>query len=140
MSGRAIIFIVVGIIITSALVMYNIEAASTGIVQNFNLTYFDQQAQNLAQTGVNMAVRQLSNDITWRTGFPLMDLLGGKVVVTAVDSSFSGLPAVLVKSIGILNYNAKFETRDTAIAYVRKNKYGPITVKASIMTNANTKD
>src|ERR1041385_2140975 len=113
MSGRAIIFIVVGIIITSALVMYNIEAASTGIVQNFNLVYLNQAAQNLAQTGINMGIRQLANDITWRTGFPIMNLLGGKVIVTAVDSSFSGVSAVLLTSVGITNYNQRYETRDT---------------------------
>src|ERR1051326_2583169 len=128
MSGRAIIFIVVGIIITSALVMYNIEAASTGIVQNFNLTYLSQRAQNLAQSGVNLGLRQLANDGTWRTGFPMMNLLGGKVVVTAADTTFAGASVVQVTSIGITNYNQKYETRDTAIAYVRKSKYGPLTV------------
>src|SRR5262249_54890649 len=30
--------------------------------------------------------------------------------------------------------------RDTAIVFVRKSKYGPISVKAVITTNANTKD
>ena len=66
MSGRAIILIVVGILITSAVILYNIEAASTSIVANFNNEYLSQTAQNIAQTGVNMGLRQLANDGSWR--------------------------------------------------------------------------
>lgn len=139
MTGRAIAFLVVGIIITSAIIMTNIEAASSRIVDNFGVIYLKQSAANLAQTGVSMGLRQLANDASWRTGIPLMNLFNGKLVVSAADSSWSGGPAVRIVSVGIMDYGQTTEKRDTVIAWVRIGSYGPISVKSVIETNASTK-
>src|SRR5437870_4079485 len=100
MSGRAIIFIVAGTIIISAIILYNIEAASTSIVANFDNAYLSETAQNIAQSGVNMGLHQLSEDRAWRTGFPLMNLLTGQVLVNVFDTTFTDIPVVAVRATG----------------------------------------
>ncbi len=134
MSGRAIIIVVTGIIIISSVIFYNIEAASTTITANFNGYYLRQSAQNISQTGVNMALRQLGYNRTWRTGFPLRDALGGKVIVaTLLDTTYAGSPCVKIQSTGISSYGTSLETR--AVATVLANfppSTVPIAMKAAI--------
>ncbi|HEY6191642.1 MAG TPA: hypothetical protein VI215_04860 [Bacteroidota bacterium] len=135
MTGHAIIFTVVGVILISSLVMFNIESAGTSIAANFFGEYLNQSAQNIAQSGVNMGLRQLANNSSWRTGFPLMNLQGGKVIVTAADTTYLGVSAVMITSIGIANYQKSDEHRDTSIAYVRKTLLNPISVKGVVQAN-----
>jgi|ERR1041384_1779093 hypothetical protein len=135
MTGHAIIYTVIGVIIVSSVVMFNIESNSSRIAANFFAEYLNQGAQNIAQTGVNMGLRQLANNSAWRTGFALMDLLGGKVIVTAADTTYVGQSAVMITSIGITNYSKSDEHRDTSIAYVRKTLLNPIPVKGLIQAN-----
>ena len=59
MSGKAIIIIVVGIVVVSGIVLYNIEAGSIAITRNVDRFFSGRAAQNIAQSGVNMALRQL---------------------------------------------------------------------------------
>ena len=138
MTGRTIIIIVVGIIITTGTVLFRIEASSTNIVANVGQYYRQQTARNIAQTGVNMGLRQLSDYSNWRTGIALMDVLNGKTVVTALDTTFNTRQVVRIQAIGIISYGTSLETRDTSTAYVAKG-IGPITVKAAVTTNAVTK-
>ena len=138
MTGRTIIIIVVGIIITTGTVLFRIEASSTNIVANVGQYYRQQTARNIAQTGVNMGLRQLSDYSNWRTGIALIDVLDGKTVVTALDTMFNTRQVVRIQAIGIISYGTSLETRDTSTAYVAKG-FGPITVKAAAVTNAATK-
>lgn len=119
MSGKAIIIIVSGIIIIAGIILYRIEAASTNIVANLNRYYYRQTEQNIAQSGVNMGLRQLANDPTWRTGFPLMNLMSGKVIVRAFDTTFQTKNVVAVSGTGIMSYNTPQETRVTSTAYLK---------------------
>lgn len=139
MTGRAIIFLVVGVIIISAIILYNIEAASTGIVANFDNAYLSQSAQNLAESGVSMGLRQVANNATWRTGFSMMNFLGGKVSVRAFDTTFSGRQVIAVSATGITAYNTAQESRASSIAFVPA-PLKPVSVKAAITTNAQTKN
>ncbi len=125
MSGRAIIVIVVGVIILSATILFRIEATSTAIVSNFTNEYLSQGAQNIAQSGVNMGLRQLANNKSWRTGFPMMSLLNGDVVVTAFDTTYSGSSVIAVRATGIMAYNTGQEERATSTAFVLKRLTPP---------------
>src|ERR1041385_7846147 len=135
MTGHAIIYTVIGVILISSVVLLRIESNSTRIAENFFGEYLNQSAQNIAQSGVNMGLRQLAGNSSWRTGFPLMNLLGGKVIVAAADTTFQGASAVMVTSIGITNYGKSDEHRDTSVAYVRKIVLNPIHVNAAIQAN-----
>jgi len=138
MTGRTIIIIVVGIIITAGIVLFRIEASSTNIVANVNQYYRQQTARNVAQTGVNMGLRQLASLSTWRTGFELMDVLNGKVAVAVLDTTFNSRQVVRISATGYTSYGTSFETRATSVAYVGKGP-GPIAIKAAATTNAATK-
>ena len=134
MSGRAIIIFIAGLIVISGVVFHNIEASSTLITQNFNKYYLRQTAQDIAQTGAAMALRQIGNDITWRTGFPLMNLASGKVQVTASDSTFFGRKVIKIVSIGYSQYGTSLERRDTCITYQRRS-FVPSFVYGAVTTN-----
>jgi len=97
MSGRAIILLVVGIIVISGMVLYRIEAASTAIVANSVGYYKKQTARNIAQTGVNMALRKLGTNSSWRTGSWSINMFDGQTNVTAYDTTYAGVK----KAIGV---------------------------------------
>ncbi|MBI4548296.1 MAG: hypothetical protein HY707_09970 [Ignavibacteriae bacterium] len=136
MSARATIFIVAGIIVISATILFNIEAASTRIVANFNDYYLRQTAQNIAQSGVNLGLRQLAASRSWRTGFPLMEMLDGKVSVSVADTTFLDNDAVWIISTGIAEHGNSQETRALSKAYVYiPDAFVPLAVKALITAN-----
>jgi hypothetical protein len=142
MSGKAIIIIVAGIIMISGIILYRIEASSTNIVKNVNAYYYRQTAQNLAQSGANMALRAIANNNAWRTGFPLMNLQGEKVLVTAADSTWHGRSVVKIISVGIVNYNTSSELRETSVVYIPHPFTSPpfkglVTANTAVSVNGN---
>jgi hypothetical protein len=134
MGGRAILIVIAGIVILSGSMFVNITQSTNDIATNGNSAYFRQGAKNIAQSGVNLGLRQLANNPAWRTGFPLMSALNGKMIVTATDITYAGKLAVQILSIGIMDYSTSDEQRDTSIAYVGKG-FVPPTVKAAITAN-----
>jgi hypothetical protein len=139
MSGKAILVLVVGVIIITATIMFNIEAASTRIVKNFTDYYMRQNTQNIAQSGVNLAITQLGKDRNWRAGFSNLALLDGVVDVNLSNGTFDSIPAIVVKSIATTDYGNNQKRRDTSIAYLfLPRKQYPINVKALMTLNANS--
>src|SRR5262245_4792630 len=95
MSGRTLIIAVMGIILATSVILYNIGASSTKITQNFDNYYLRQTGQNAAQSGVNVAITQLGIDPTWRAGFTNLSVMGSTVNITVKDANFtSGTPPV----------------------------------------------
>jgi hypothetical protein len=138
MSGRAIIIVVTGIIIISSVIFYNIEAASTRITANFNDYFLRQSAQNVAQSGVNLALRQLGNDRTWRAGFTDLTMLNGVATVTAKDTMYHGVSSVVITSTGTVEAGTTNETQATTVAYTYfPPATKPITVKGLVTLNAS---
>ena len=134
MSGRAIIIVVIGIIVVSSIIFYNIEAASTRITANFQNYYLRQTAQNIAQSGVNLGLRQLANDNTWRTGFSSLSIFGGNVKVRAFDTTFTGKSVVAISATGTIEGGSA-----SSIAYVQKGIPGSFKPKAALTTNGPTR-
>jgi hypothetical protein len=64
--------------------------------------------------------------------------MGGKVTVTALDTTFNSKQVVRIMAIGITSYGTGSETRDTSTAYVAKGP-GPLPIKGVATTNAATK-
>jgi hypothetical protein len=138
MSGKAILFLVVGIVITCAVIFRNIEAGGTAIEENFNGALLNQAGRNIAQTGVCMGLRKLADSSAWRRGFPTMNLLGGSVRVLLFDTTFKGTNVVRVTGIATTSIGSSSQASDTCIAYVFKGP-GPIPLKGAVTTNAATK-
>jgi hypothetical protein len=134
MSGRAIIVVVTGIIIISSVIFYNIEAASTRITANFNEYYLRQSAQNIAQSGANLALRQLGNDRTWRTGFSNLSISSGKADVVLFDTVFLGISSVAIRSTGTAEYGT--QAISTVYAYFPPGTM-PIGLKGLLTLNSD---
>jgi hypothetical protein len=133
MTGRAIIIVVVGIIIVAGITLFNVEAASTGIVSNVNMHFSKQVALNIAESGVNMAITKLGIDRTWRTGYTGLHLLNGVTTVTLYDTTFQGIGCVGIRSTATFN-------KQTATANVFgyfPPKWKPISVKALLTLRAS---
>src|SRR5262245_53383964 len=107
MSGRALIIVVTGIIITSSIILYNIGASSNKIVQNLTNYYLRQSAQDVAQSAANLAIRRLGNDYAWRANPTpwTLNLLGGRASVLVFDTTYKGGTATCIRSTGIEEYN-----------------------------------
>ncbi|HTK80762.1 MAG TPA: hypothetical protein VL633_00570 [Bacteroidota bacterium] len=120
MSGRALIIVVTGIIITTSIILYNIGTSSTKIVQNLNDYYSHQSARNIAQSGVNLAIRRLVNDYTYRATTPwTVDMLGGRASILVTNATFDTFKVntVRIYSIGIEDPGTTLQRSDTSIAY-----------------------
>src|SRR5437867_8569057 len=104
MSGRALIIVVTGVIISTSVILFNIGASSTKIVQNVNSYYLRQSAQDIAHSGANLALRQLGNDSSWRASPTpwVVKMLGGRASMSVFDTSYAGIvKAICVRSTGI---------------------------------------
>ena len=134
MSGRAIIIIVVGIIMISGTILYRIEAGSTAIVANSSGYHKNQSSRNIAQSGVNLSLRQLESDRTWRAGFSSLKILSGKVSVKIFDTTFVGISTVIgIRSTGTVQ---EATATTTAFCYFPQPMIPPI-VKGLITANAS---
>src|SRR5690348_16741030 len=104
MSGRTLIIAVMGIILATSVILYNIGASSTKITQNFDNYFLRQNGQNAAQSGVNVAITQLGIDPTWRTGFTNLSMLGSTVTISLRDTTFlMGSPGVSTPVVRIIS-------------------------------------
>jgi hypothetical protein len=135
MGGRALLVTIAGVMFVASRIFLSITASSNDITANAERVFLRQSAKNIAKGGINLALRQLANDPSWRTGFALMNMMSGKVRVTAADTTYSGKQAVKLLSVGYMEYGSSLERRDTSIAYVQKGGFVPATVKGAITTN-----
>jgi hypothetical protein len=134
MGGRALIVILVGVILLSSRMFMNITGTSTEITTNADKAFLRRSARNIAQSGLNIGLRQLANDPTWRAGFPLMDMMAGKVTVTVSETTFAGQQAIRISSVGMMGLGTESEQRDTAFAFVGEGGYVPGALKAAVTT------
>lgn len=134
MGGRALLVTLVGIMVLSASIFYSITESSESLMKNVDGYYSKQAAQNIAQSGVNVALRKLTNDRFWRAGFPRLEMLDGIASIRLTDTVYKTRAAVKISSTGITNAGSKYEVRLTSVAYVPMG-FVPATVKAAITTN-----
>lgn len=139
MGGRGLLIVLAGFLAISGVVLLNISDVSADISNNIDRNYRRQTAQNIAQSGANRGLLELSKNRKWRGGFTLFDLLDGKCAVRVVDTTFAGRAVIAVISTGISNYSIKgMETISTSIAYVGA-KFIPPFVRGALTTNNTIK-
>ena len=132
MSGRALLIVVTGVIIISSVILHNVSASSTKITANFNDYFLRQSAQNIAQSGVNLGLRRLVNDSTWRNSTWPVNMLAGKVLIRAFDTTFAGKAVTGVSATGTI------ESRNaSSTAYVLKLK-AVLNLNGVLTTNGPT--
>jgi hypothetical protein len=137
MSGRALIIVVTGIIITTSVILYNISATSNGIVANFNNYYLRQTAQNLAHSGANLALTQLGKDRTWRSGFGWVKMFNGGATVSLKDEAYAGVSsAIRIVSIGTAEFGSSLAYSETSTVWAwYPPAMKPITSRALVTMN-----
>ncbi len=134
MGGRALIVSLLGLMILSATIFFSITRSSSDLMKNVDKYFLRQSAQNIAQSGANIALRRLSGNKSWRTGFSMMDMFGGKLNVALVDTTFKSKYVIKVTSVGITDYGKSTERREKSVAYFPSG-FIPPALKAAITTN-----
>ena len=122
MTGRAIIFLVAGIAMIAGIIMHRVEANGSRIAENYSAYYQRQHAQNVAHSGVSLALRQISNNRLWTAGFGSSGspyaFIGGKAVVT-VDTGvmFQGIPTYRITSTAYTQASTIGDTNVLSTSY-----------------------
>ena len=82
MSGRAILFLVIGFSVLLLITEKNIGVASNRAVDNMAYYYENMNVHNIAVSGANVAANQFFLDPTWTAGFNSVPFAGGSYTVT----------------------------------------------------------
>jgi len=82
MSGRAILFLVIGFSVLLLITEKNIGVASNRAVDNMAYYYENMNVHNIAVSGANVAANQFFLDPTWTAGFNNVPFAGGSYTVT----------------------------------------------------------
>jgi len=144
MGGRSLIFALAALITVASTMFLVLLRSSSEMATNYTKYYSRQSAQNIAQTGANMALQHLAQDPYWRSGMTLNDIMGGRVEVQLSDVTFSGIPAIRITSVGHMNFGSSVEDydnpggtlarADTSIVYLPQ-WYIPGGIKAAVTAN-----
>ncbi len=118
MGSRALLILVVGMISLSAGVFLQMTHYSNTLAENVNRAYMREEARNIAESGLGIGIRKLTDDATWRTEIPMMDLFDGKATIRFADTVFQDGPAVKVECTGIMMDGTDDEHKEIAVAYV----------------------
>lgn len=138
MSGKAILIVVLGFMSISFVSYETIMTHSNESSKTISDYYYEQQAYNISQTGINMTIKKLEIEPEWRTGYYYKDLFGGLVYVQLKDTLFDNSDVVKITSSGIMGYNTKDEYRVSSIAYLTNqvSVSVPVTIKAAVTANS----
>ncbi len=82
MSGRAILFLVVGFSIIYLVLGQNFDRLSNNSVKNYVTYYSSTNAHNIAVSGANLAANEIFFDPTWTAGFSNESYNGGTMNVS----------------------------------------------------------
>ena len=137
MFGRPLIIFLLGIIAIAVVSFNNIFRRSNEINDNMIDFFLQETSMNISQTGINMAIRELETDTTWRAGFDLEETFDGLLRLRLVDTMYNMIRVVKIESVGITNYGFKNEEKALSIVYFDPWAFGflPPNVLAAITTN-----
>jgi len=139
MVGRALILTVIGTFIISMMITRTISRSSNAQSDNVVRQFTRVTGRNLAQSGVNLALRTLAAHPSMRAPAS-WTLSGGTVSVSLLDVHYRGRAAVQIISTASVPYHSSIDavfSRDTTfttIAYLPKG-FIPKLVKGVITTN-----
>ncbi|MDZ7764085.1 MAG: hypothetical protein U5K00_06610 [Melioribacteraceae bacterium] len=138
MSGKAILILVLGIAGIISVAFINLAETSGQATNNMIGYYNKQSSQNIAQTGIHMALRELTDSNTWRNGYNNISLFSGNLTTALVDTTFDSLNVVKITSTGTVGAGTDLEATTTSIAYTvigGGSGFIPASVLAAITTN-----
>lgn len=83
--GRALAVIFAGYMLISLIIMISILKGSNESVDTTVLTYENFMAYNIANSGMNLCLRQLRLNMYWRDGYSDFSLMGGTLDASLID-------------------------------------------------------
>jgi hypothetical protein len=120
---------------TSSVIFYRIEAGSTAIMVNSIGYHKKQSARNIAQSGVNLALRQLGYNRSWRTGFSSLKMLDGQATVTLTNVTYAGIKDSVIKIVSVGTF---IDSTATSTAYcLFPPPLAPVSIKALLTMNSS---
>src|SRR5258708_1341587 len=108
MVGRALILTVIGMFIISMMITRTISRSSNAQSDNVFRQYCRVTGRNLAQSGVNLALRTLASNPSIRTPATWV-LSDGKVSVNLLDSHYRGRAAIQITSTASVPYQSSMD-------------------------------
>ncbi|GJQ32444.1 MAG: hypothetical protein HBSAPP04_12830 [Ignavibacteriaceae bacterium] len=140
MPGKALILLIVGVISLATVTFLNIFEAGDRLSQSSVESFNASQVKNIAEAAVQMAVRRVILDSTWRTGYTNLNLMGGTVNLRLADTVFDGKNVVKVEAFAKVLPGSLAERTYMASCFYKKNiivTMFPTGIKGSITTNSN---
>jgi hypothetical protein len=138
MSGKAILILVLGISSVIGVTFTNLTETSSQATNNMIRYYNQQNAANIAQTGIHMALRELTDSNSWRSGYNNKSVFNGSLSATLVDTTLDSTNVVRITSTGIVGAGTDLEAQSTSVAYTvvgGGSGFIPASVLAAITTN-----
>ncbi|GAB1349070.1 hypothetical protein MASR1M107_12830 [Ignavibacteriales bacterium] len=121
MPGKAIIILLAGIISIAGITVSNILDRGNDLTTASVSAYNASKVKNIAEAGVQMALRKVTVDTAWRTGFPLMNVMGGKVSVRLKDTTAFSMNLIKIEAFAFTDYNTSNQKNYTAACFVDRN-------------------
>ncbi len=134
MSGRGLLLVLAGLFIAGSIFTITYLQRSEDLTGNLNVTYNYEAAKNIANTGAELAVNRLKNDLYRRIGFNNVSSQNGRYTVTLTDTTFNGEASIRVISTGVANPGTSTQATYTCTVYVYRGGVPPA-LKAAICTN-----
>ena len=137
MSGRAILLLVMGVSLIASISFLNLNETNNDAADNMIQYYNRQSANNIAQTGIHMALREVTDSTDWRQGYTNLDLFDGTLTVSLQDTVLDSTDVVMITSTAIVDAGTDYEQIHVSRAYTVVGSQGfiPASVLAAITTN-----
>ncbi len=122
MSGKSVLFLVVGFSLIFLLMGKNFGRISIDATKNYSEFYSQTVAKNIAESGANLAVNQIYLNPAWTEGFSSLDFENGKinVAVSIIDPVRN---IRLVTSTGTFNNTSATVQVTLSLSYFSKYAY-----------------
>lgn len=137
MAGKGLLIILIGSIVVAGTIFSNAFRNTNQIISGALVQYQSQVSQNIAQSGILMAMRQLSDNPSWKDGFKSLKMQNGVLTVRVVDTTFAGQSVKKVESLGYTNYGKKDQIFYSSVVYLKNSGEVNTAIKAAITANNN---
>ncbi|MCF7802908.1 MAG: hypothetical protein K9N46_07500 [Candidatus Marinimicrobia bacterium] len=97
--GRALLLIVLGLMVASAIAQMSFQDRQQMLLDRSATYARDAETRNLANSGLEIALKELADDNSWRTGISNLSIGNGTVNVTVDDESTN--PQLLANQVQI---------------------------------------
>ncbi|MBE2280308.1 MAG: hypothetical protein IAE91_07950 [Ignavibacteriaceae bacterium] len=136
MAGKGLLIILIGSIVIAGSIFSNAFRQTNQVMDGAIVQYQSQVSQNIAQSGILMSLRELTNNPSWRSGYQGIKMQHGVLNVRVADTTFGGQTVIKVESLGYTNVGKKDQIVSNSIIYLRKTSL-PSGIKGAITANNN---